>query len=355
MKRSKIKRIVAINLEESINTNQISEINTENKNIKTKKTRKKERISFKQQNNNLVSEENSKDILSQSQKNKSENNSTIKENKNEINNKKTDNNEFPLILINASNCDKFKPFQSNIILNNYDYDEAIIYDKRSIWRIFFIFLISQDNNFNIIFFNPPLELKPLRISIFIFNYSTDLALNALFYLSDNISDKYNYKGANKILFSLINNLTISLVSITVTIILLTFFQKLTESSEKIESIFREQDDKLKSDKNYRVNEKTKKEIKNTIKRILKCLKIKIIFFLFFEFLFLLFFLYYVTAFCQVYQSTQISWILDSISSYAMSLLLSLGISIFFSIIYKISIIWKIKILYKISIFAYSYL
>ena len=44
-----------------------------------------------------------------------------------------------------------------------------------------------------IFFNPPLEFKPIRFAIFIFNFACDQALNALFYLSGNISDKYHYE------------------------------------------------------------------------------------------------------------------------------------------------------------------
>ena len=65
--------------------------------------------------------------------------------------------------------------------------------KELFWEYYlFIYLISKDNILNIIYFNPPLELKPLRICIFIFTYGCDLGLNALFYLSDNISYKYHY-------------------------------------------------------------------------------------------------------------------------------------------------------------------
>ena len=261
-------------------------------------------------------------------------------------------NEFPLILINANNIDKYNPLNSNYVLNNYNYKEAIIYEKRTFWRILFIYLIAKENILNLIFFNPPLELKPLRICIFIFTYACDLGLNSLFYLSDNISDKYHYTGVNKLLFTLINNLTISLVSTIVSFMLLIFFQKLSHSSNKIKNLFQEQDNLLKSNKKYKVKEKTKKEIKKDINKIFKCLKIKIIIFLIVELLFMLFFLYYVTLFCHVYESKQISWILDSVSSYAMSLITTFIISLTCSILYKIAIIYKIKILYKIVIYLY---
>ncbi len=150
-----------------------------------------------------------------------------RDNETDFNTEEKNNNkmhvEYPLILINANNSEKHEIIKSNHILNIYDYDEAIIYDQRSFIRILFIFLISKDNLLNIVFFNPPLELKPLRVCIFIFKYSCDLALNALFYLSKNISDKYHYTGANRLLFSLINNITKSLTSTIISFALLFFF------------------------------------------------------------------------------------------------------------------------------------
>ena len=268
--------------------------------------------------------------------------------------KNIDNNEFHLILIDADNTGNHSPIKSNYILDNYDYEEAIIYDKRSFFRIFFIYLISNDKILNIIFFNPPLELKPLRISVLLFSFACDFALNALFYLSDNISDKYHYTGSSLLLFTLVNNLTISLSSTIVTIILLSFFQALTQSTHKIESLFREQEILLKADRKYKVNEENKKIIDNKIKKILKCLKIKITFFLIFEPIFMIFFFYYVTSFCHVYKNTQISWILDCLLSYAISLIIEFVLSLISTVLYIIAIRNKSKILYKITIFLYSF-
>ena len=268
--------------------------------------------------------------------------------------KRKENKNYSLILINANNTGNHHPLQSNYLLNNYDYEEAIKYDKRSFLRIFFIYIISKDNILNIIFLNPPLELKPLRLCIFIFGYSCDLALNAFFYLSENISDRYHYTGLHRTLFCLINNLIISFISTIVSIILLYFFQSLTQSSNKIENLFKEQEQLLKSNKKYKANEKEKRRIEDDLNKIIKCLKIKIICFIIFEFLFMLFFFYYVTAFCQIYHSTQISWLLDSISSYWISLLISFSLSLVCSIFYIISIKYRSNKLYKIVIFIYEF-
>jgi len=242
--------------------------------------------------------------------------------------------------------------ESKYILNNYNYDEAIIYDKRPFFRIYFIYLISKENILNIIFFQHPLELKPIRLCIFMFSFACDFALNAIFYLSKNISDKYHYKGKNRLLFTLINNLTISLVSTIISYILLHFFQSLAQSTDKIENLFREQERLLKENKNYKVNENTKIIIQNEINNIIKCLKIKIIFFIIIEAIFMIFFFYYVIAFCQIYKSTQLSWAIDCISSYFISLIISLLISLICTILYKISVSSKIRFLYSIILIIY---
>ena len=86
-------------------------------------------------------------------------------------------------------------------------------------------------------FEPPLELKPIRIAILIFNFALDFALNALFFLTDNISDKYHYEGEYKELFALFNSLPISIASTAVSFFLLFFFSSLTQSIGKIEKLF----------------------------------------------------------------------------------------------------------------------
>ena len=117
-------------------------------------------------------------------------------------------------------------------------------------------------------------------------------------------------------------------------------------------MFKEQEKLLKSDKNYKVNEREKKRIEDDLNKIIKCLRIKIIYFAIFEFLFMIFFFYYITAFCQIYNKTQISWLLDFISSYIISLLISFSISLICSILYIISIKYQRKTLYQIVMFLY---
>ena len=276
----------------------------------------------------------------------------ISHSSNKIKLKPKKSSKYLLILINANNEESPIPYQSDYILDNFDYKQAIIYEDRTYCRIFFIFLIAKENVLNMFFFDPPLELKPIRFAIFIFNFACDFALNALFYLSDNISDQYHYEGLYKELFAIINNLSISLSSAIVSSVLLFFFKHLTQSTDKIENLFREQENLLKKDIEYKVKNESKIEIINKIKDIINCLRIKIIFFIVLEFLFMFFFFYYATSFCQVYKNTQISWILDCIVSYVISLGITLASSVVFALIYKIAVKYKKKFFYELVKFLY---
>ena len=314
-----------------LESNEFLKKTTETKNIQGNKARKKSKFNNKK-GKNIETDENIT-----------------------VDNKKLNNeiqDEYPLILINANNTWSYS-LKSKYILINYDFEEIIKCEERSFWRIFFIYLIAKENSLNLIFLKLPLELRPLRICLFIFNYACDFSLNALFYLSDNISDKYRYQGHYKILFLLINNITITIASSIATFIIVHVFQSLTHSNSKIEDLFREEEKLLKADKNYKVKDTTKMKIQNEIVKILKCLKIKIIFFLILEFSFLAFFLYYVTIFCQIYQKTQLSWLLDSISTYVISILFTLVLSFICAIFYKIALNNKRRILYRILIFIYN--
>ena len=76
---------------------------------------------------------------------------------------KPDNKEH-LMLINAQNTNNdYIPQNSNYNLDNYIYEEAIKYEKRTYARILYIFLMSKEKILNTFVYQQPLELKPLRI------------------------------------------------------------------------------------------------------------------------------------------------------------------------------------------------
>ena len=68
---------------------------------------------------------------------------------------------------------------------------------------------------------------------------------------------------------------------------------------------------------------------------------------------MLFFYYFVTAFCEVYKKTQVSWIIDSIISYLLAFPIQFLTSFIIAALYKLSIENQIKWLYNLSMFLYN--
>ena len=213
--------------------------------------------------------------------------------------------------------------------------------------------MSKENILNTFFFKSPLEKKSLKLSLFIFSYSCDFALNALFYLNQKISDKYHYEGDYLYLYTLINNIIISIISSLSSFLLVISLNSLIESKDEIEKLFRIEEKKMRKDPNYRVNKEIKKNILKKLKYIFKILKIKIIFYIIIEYFLMLFFFYFVTAFCEVYKNTQISWIIDSIVSFILSIITEIGLSFIYSLLYIIAIKYKNEKLYNLTLFLYT--
>ena len=260
---------------------------------------------------------------------------------------------YSLINIDANNSKIIKSQNSNFILDTFDFKSAIKYDKRKFCKIFYICILTKENIINIIFFKTPLDLFSLRFCLFIFIYSSDLAFNTIFYSNENISEKYHYKGNNLFIFSLINNLIQSIISSIVSIILVNSFQHMIDSRNHYENVFKEEEIKMRKNKKYKVNKEIKLKIIDKIRLISYKLKYKIIIFIIIEFTFMLFFYYFVTAFCEVYKQTQISWLYDFFISFLISLAAEILGSFLIAIFYIVSLKYKLKILYKIIIFLYD--
>ena len=206
---------------------------------------------------------------------------------------------------------------------------------------------------NLFLLNCPMELTSLRICIYIFSISCDLSLNTIFYFNDNISDKFYYNEKKEYLFTILNNFSISFISTFFSLTSIIVLQLLTNSKNEVEDLFRKEEKKMREDNKYIVNKKKRKEILFEIYEINKKLKIKIIFFILIEFSIMIFFYYFVTAFCEVYKKTQVSWIIDSIISYLLSFPIQFLTSFIIAVLYKLSVKTQIKWLYNLSIFFYN--
>ena len=365
--------------EEMKNNNYIFDYSTKNKKESNPvhKTRNKKISEENTVHNNLLnsninkkldqmSSANDINILSIKRESKVKRNSKSKNNNKKKNgcssSKKKDENIFiekncpgyyNLILINLKSKKIERPPESKFILNYYSYNEAVKYETRDFFRIFLICLFHRQSILHTFFFKSSLEPQSLRICLFIFHYSCDFFMNAFFYLNNKISDRYQYTGDYLYLFSLVNNLVISVCSTLVSFIFRISFKYLINSKRQIENIFREQEKKMRKKKKIEISMNRKNEIINKIHKIIKFLKIKIIIFIILEFFLMVLFTYYITAFCAIYKSTQISWLSDSFVSFIISNLIELLIGLIVAILYTTGVKNRLKLLYNISIFIYD--
>ena len=264
-----------------------------------------------------------------------------------------DMNNFGIIKINLNDYKNYTPLDSNQSLHNYTFDEAIKYDRRNIFRISYIYLLSKQIIFRTFLQKCPLEIFPLRFTLFIFMLSCDLALNALFYFNDNISKKYHY-AKNLFLFTFSNNITIIIYSTLLSYFLITLLSKLSNSSNAIRNVFTSVEQKIKFNKKFKINEKIKKDVFSKVENILRRFKVKIIILFIIETILILFFAYFVTAFCHVYSSTQTSWLLDSFLSILSRLIIELIFAFLYGKLYQVSVGSNFKTLYKAVICLYDF-
>ena len=322
-------------------------------NSKNANSKQKIKISNKSVLNELKIKGNKK---TKYKKNKNKKNRKISnittENPKQKNAEKNQNN-FGIIRINLNNIENYFPQDSFQTLHNYTFKEAIKYDRRSIFKIFYIYLLSKQIIFHTFFQKNPLELFSLRICLFIFMLSTDLALNSLLYLNDNISKKFKYvKGL--FLFTFSNNLTIILLSTLLSFILISLISELGNSTNAIRNVFRTEEEKIQNKKDYKINDKRKKEIFLEVENILKVLKIKIFILIIIQNILILFFWYFVTAFCHVYKSTQTSWLLDSFLSFLSRLIIEFLFALLYAKLYIISVESNVYCLYRAILFIYDF-
>ena len=133
-------------------------------------------------------------------------------NKEKKNNQLNYKDYYMLIKIDANNKNEDKePYKSNYILDNYDYNLALKYEKRSFGRIFYIILLSKEETMNVIFFKSPLHLIYLRIHLFFLMLGGDFCLNALLYFNERISDQYRYIYLKYFWYTIYNNIIVTIL------------------------------------------------------------------------------------------------------------------------------------------------
>ncbi len=218
-------------------------------------------------------------------------------------------------------------------LNNLEYVEAIELDKRPFSQVYWAILMREHIILFTFFSCNDYNLFYIKITRFVFLLCTDMAMNAFFFSDDSMHKVYINYGKYDFIQQIPQILYSSIISHVIEIILC-YFSLTDKHIYEIKGFA----NKLKD--------------KETVLKILRCIKLKLFGFFMFTFLLFLFYWYFISAFCAVYQNTQGIFIKDSLSSFATSLVDPFCIYVFtaflrvialkdvskkrFSIIYKIS-------------------
>ena len=185
-------------------------------------------------------------------------------------------------------------------INDLPYDLALLNDKRTYCQ-YYISLIKT--NHDIIFsfcYNKDYNSRIIKIDLFFIIFSLNYTVNGFFYSDETMHNIYVNKGAFDIEYQLPKIFYSAVISTFLGIIL----KKLSLSNDAIIDFKKDMEEK-------NVNERGKK--------LYTKLKIKFIFYFILSFIFLLFFWYYVSMFDAVYRNTQFLLLIDTLVSFALSL------------------------------------
>ena len=247
-------------------------------------------------------------------KNNNTNNNIITEN---------DDNKENIIIQNE------KKLINDYELNDCEYKDAIKYDKRTYFNYFcsllkinhiLLFAIIPQKDFN---------SKIIKFCLFLFSFSLNLTIEALFYNEEKMSNIYEIQGLYDIIEQIPEIIYTSIISTFIDIII-----KYFALSQKY----------IIEQKNINTSENNELKKKRIINNLFK----RFILFFILSFLLLLFFWYYVSCFCAVFKNTQIHLIKDVLIGFGLTLIYPL-ISYALSGIFRIfSLRYEKEYIYKLS-------
>ena len=187
----------------------------------------------------------------------------------------------------------------NEYLQELNYEEVIIYDKKTFMSMYFSFLKSSQIIFSTFFTKNYIDLLVIKLSFFIFTFQISFFLNGLFYTEDYISEAYHNNGV----LNVISGLPKSIYSFLVTLLTTNLLRMLSSSKSELMNLII----KPKNIQNYI----------NLINILLLKLSKKLIVYFILIVILGLFFLNYITAFCAVYYNSQKYWLVGCIQSFAL--------------------------------------
>ena len=240
---------------------------------------------------------------------------------------------------NSKNKVRIIPYERKIYsekeINELDYDDAIIYDKRNYCQIFWCTLKEKQAIVNTFFVKDALKPFSIKLLVIIFSFSCYFVINGFLYNEEYVSTKLK------------NNET------------KTFYEYLSDSIERILytsivggvisfiiGILFNTDKKI--DKVINKNKKNKIILKGEIAKIYRCNNIRILFFIIIQIILMILFIIYIFCFCYVYPNNKLDWFESSLIVIGLMQSFSLFSSFLISTIKYFSVKFQWELCFKIN-------
>ena len=220
----------------------------------------------------------------------------------QVQNLKTSDDKFNEDKVKEGDENDIKKKQSkldNFELNNLEYDEACELDKRGFCSTYISVLMREHLVLFTFFSFKDYNLFHVKIERFFIAICTDMTMNGLFFIHESMHKKYTENEDFTFIQKLPQLLFTLLVSHVLEVIIC--FLCMTDTAfYEIKSLPKTEENREK------------------IINIIDCIKNKLMGFYIFTFLLFLFYWYFISAFCAVYQNTQIIFLRDSGISFLIS-------------------------------------
>ena len=281
-------------------------------NPKKKKDSKKDNSNKNNKDTKRKKQKSSKKILKKSQSNEALKPNHIKK---IVNKSFSISSKSPLeYLIKNENINKLENLNQekeeekkldSFELNELEYEEAIIYDKRTFIKIYWDILCREHKIIFTFFICNDHNLLYIKYARFIFLFATDMAMNVFFFSDESMNKIFLNYGKYNFFQQIPQIIYTTIISQLIEV----FLCYLSLTDKHI----------------YQIKNLTKISDKNEILNILKCIKIKLVGFFIFTFVLFTFYWYTVSSFCGIYENTQITFLKDSLLSFLLGILYPIAI------------------------------
>ena len=220
-------------------------------------------------------------------------------------------------------------------LNELDYEEAVIYDKRNFCQMLWFSLKEKQTLINTFFSSNNLKPFPMKLLVLIFSFSCYFVINGFLYNEEYVSTKLENKGS-KTFYEYISDSIERILYTSIVGGIISFIIGILFNTEK----------KIDTAVNKYIGNKIL--LKGEIAKIFRISKIIILCFIIIQFLLMILFTIYIFCFCYVYPNNKLDWFESSLIVIGIIQIFSCFTCFLFTFIKYLGIKFQLEFCFKIN-------